>query len=97
MNVRLERSYHLNDDDDTEVEKENVAQGKICTFSCQISREAYITLDFQPVRIQIPIMQCFPLGHRGIFMLRVTSIFSIFLFPVLRKFTEIFRRAGKHF
>ena len=56
MNVRLERSYHLNDDDDTEVEKENVAQGKICTFSCQISREAYITLDFQPVRIQIPIM-----------------------------------------
>ncbi|XP_015762651.1 PREDICTED: X-ray repair cross-complementing protein 5-like [Acropora digitifera] len=27
MEVQMQRSYHLNDDDDTEVEKENVAQG----------------------------------------------------------------------
>ena len=27
MEVRLERSYHLKDEDDTEVDKENVAQG----------------------------------------------------------------------
>lgn len=28
MEVRMERSYHLKDEDDTEVEKENVAQGR---------------------------------------------------------------------
>ena len=29
LKVRIERSFHLNDDDDTEVEKENVAQGTV--------------------------------------------------------------------
>ena len=28
MEVQMQRSYHLNDEDDTEVDKENVAQGK---------------------------------------------------------------------
>lgn len=27
MEVQMQRSYHLNDEDDTEVEKENVAHG----------------------------------------------------------------------
>jgi len=27
MEVQMQRSYHLNDEDDTEVDKENVAQG----------------------------------------------------------------------
>ena len=28
MEVQMQRSYHLNDEDDTEVDKENVAQGR---------------------------------------------------------------------
>lgn len=28
MEVQMQRSHHLNDEDDTEVEKENVAQGR---------------------------------------------------------------------
>lgn len=28
MEVKMERSYHLNDEDQTEVEKEDVAQGR---------------------------------------------------------------------
>ena len=29
MAVKMHRSYHLNDDDETEVEMENVAKGKL--------------------------------------------------------------------
>ena len=28
MKVKIERSYHLNDEDETEIEKENLAKGR---------------------------------------------------------------------
>ena len=42
MEVQMQRSYHLNDEDDTEVDKENVAQG--IYYGATISRIQYKNL-----------------------------------------------------
>ena len=48
MEVQMQRSYHLNDEDDTEVDKENVAQGIEWNYmtkkACEQCSVTYITI-----------------------------------------------------
>ena len=46
MEVQMQRSYHLIDEDDTEVDKENVAQGKTLTQMLFFLIPAYKSLQW---------------------------------------------------